>query len=99
MIKCTSSTKIVLFIVIPTLYSKDQIERISFQIVLFDQMRRPWIQRGQVITAPDLKSRSDYELDLFQVVSGSTPRLLLSRHSQLVCLLPVGILNLLSLFK
>ena len=39
-------------------------------------------QRGRVVRAPELKygdpafkSRSDQQLDLFQVVSGSTPRL------------------------
>ena len=59
-----------------------------------------WRQRGRVVRAPDLKSgdpefksRPDHQLDLFQVEPGSTPRL------RSYCLLPVGILNLLSLFQ
>ena len=41
-----------------------------------------WRQRGRVVRAsslksgdPELKSRSDHKLDLFEVVPGSTPRL------------------------
>ena len=37
------------------------------------------------------------ELDLFQVAPGSTPSLCLQVYSQLVCILPVEILNLSSL--
>ena len=48
---------------------------------------------------PEFGSRSDHKLDLFQVVSpwfNSSAALV---HSQVVCLVPVGILNLLSLFQ
>ena len=38
------------------------------------------------------------QLNLFEVVAGSTPRPHTLRHSQLVCLLPAGILNLLLKF-
>ena len=48
---------------------------------------------------PEFKSRTDHQLDLFQEVLGSTPQLRLYSVSQLVCLLPVGILNLLSSFQ
>ena len=72
MIKCSSAT-VVLFVV--TFYLNVQIGRISLQIIQFYQRRRLWIQRGRVVKAPDLKSRSDHELELFHVVSGSTLRL------------------------
>ena len=62
-----------------------------------------WRQNDRVVRASDLKSgdpdftsRAHHQLDLFQVVPGSTAALV---QSQLVCLLPVGILNLLSLFQ
>ena len=60
---------------------------------------------GRVVKASDLKSgdpefgsRSDHQLDLFEVIPSSVPRLRLL-HSQLVCLLPVEIPNPLSLFQ
>ena len=41
---------------------------------------------------PEFKSRSDHYMDLFEVVPALA-------HSQLVCLLPVGILNLSTSFQ
>ena len=55
-------------------------------------IRAPDLKSGD----PEFKSRSDHQLDLFQVVPGSTAALV---HTQLACLLPVGILNLSSLFQ
>ena len=59
-------------------------------------------QRGRVVRVPGLKSgdpefksRSDHQLDLFHLLNSSAALV----YSQLVCLLPVGILNLLSLFQ
>ena len=56
---------------------------------------------GQVVEAqglksgkPKLKSSSYHCVDLFQEVSGSSYSLAALVHSQLVCLLPHGILNL-----
>ena len=60
-------------------------------------------QYGQVVrepdlksTNPELKSHSDHQLDLFQVVPGATPQLGLYINSQLLCLLPVRVLSLFS---
>ena len=58
-------------------------------------------QHDQVVRAPDLKSvgrkfksRSDRKLTLFLEAPSSTSWLAMLVNSQLVCLLPVGILNL-----
>ena len=52
---------------------------------------------GRVVSAPDLKSsypqfesRSDHQLDLFQVVSSSTPRLFLYITNRSAGLLPAS---------
>ena len=50
---------------------------------------------------PEFKSRADHKLNLFlsKVVPGSINPSAVPLLSQLVCTLPVGILNLLSLFQ
>lgn len=60
---------------------------------------------GRMVRMPDMKSYDpkfkynlDHQLDLFQVVSGSTPWLCYVR-SQLLCLLSVAILNMLGVFE
>ena len=55
-------------------------------------VRAPDLRSGD----PEFKSRSDHLLDLFEVVPSSSAALV---NSQLVSLLPVGILNLLNLFQ
>ena len=68
------------------------------QINYYERIR----QHGQVARAPDLKSgypesksRSDHLLDLFELPSSWFNSSTALVHSKLVCLLPVGILNLL----
>ena len=60
-------------------------------------------QRGRVVRAPDLKSGhpefKSHQLEFFQVVRAWFNSSAALVPSQLVCLLPVGILNLLSLFQ
>ena len=59
-------------------------------------VRAPDLKSGN----PEFKSRPDHQLDLFQVVPDSTPRLrLYIVNWSASCLLAVGILNLLSLFQ
>jgi len=48
---------------------------------------------------PEFKSRADHLLDLFKLTPASAPRLRLYKQSQLVGLLPIGILYLLSLLQ
>ena len=60
---------------------------------------------GSVVRTAEMKSgasdfmpHSDHQLDLSQVIPGSTPLVTLA-HSQVICLLQVGIINLLDSFK
>ena len=76
--------------------------RIRQQLVPLLQINYERRQHGQVARAPDLKSRypesksrSDHLLDLFELPSSWFNTSTALVHSELVCLLPVGILNLL----
>ena len=76
--------------------------RLTQQLVPLLQINYERRQHGQVATAPDLKSRypesksrSDHLLDLFELPSSWFNSSTALVHSELVCLLPVGILNLL----
>ena len=51
------------------------------------------------IKVTEFKSRADHKLNLFQVVHPWFNPSAVPLHSHLVCLLSVGILNLLSLFQ
>ena len=76
--------------------------RIRQQLVPLLQINYERRQHGQVARAPDLKSgypesksRSDHLLDLFELLSSWFNSSTALVHSELVCLLQVGILNLL----